>query len=176
MQIQKGCNGEYEAEPGEWWDAFVESCRLLKRQGADLNGVEAIAGCGFTRTQVPVGADGAVLHPAITFQDSRGTRALADYLAEASEDLTRRYDGLSPFHPIARLLWLRTRLPDVWAGVAQVLEPKDYLNYRLTGEIASDRISQNAARSFFDAVADDDASKQAAWLRRRGTAGRCEPV
>ena len=161
MQIQKGRNGEYEADPAQWWDAFVESCLKLARDGADLASVEAIAGCGFTRTQVPLGANGEIVHPAITFQDSRGTRALADYLSNASEDLTDRYDGLSPFHPVARLLWLSTRKPRDWARVHQVLEPKDYLNYRLTGEIASDRISQTAARSFFDALAGDERSTRA---------------
>ncbi|WP_421850367.1 xylulokinase [Oricola sp.] len=161
MRIPKGHDGSYEVDPNEWWDAFVEGCQSLAGQGADLASVEAIAGCGFTRTQVPVGRNGDAVHPAITFQDFRGTRALADYLSEASDDLGQRYDGLSPFHPVARLLWLRTRTPDVWNLVEKILEPKDYINFRLTGEIASDRISQNAARSFFEAIAKDTKSQQA---------------
>ena len=161
MRIPKGQNGEYEADPNDWWAAFVQSCRSLEEQGADLSSVEAIAGCGFTRTQVPIDRNGEIAHPAITFQDSRGIRALGDYLEAAAPDLQERYDGLSPFHPIARLLWLRSRKPDVWSTIHQVLEPKDYINFRLTGEVVSDPISQNAVRSFFDAVADDAQSTAA---------------
>ena len=101
------------------------------------------------------------MHPAITFQDARGARALSEYLAKAAPDLCERYDGLSPFHPIARLLWLRSRKPEVWSQVHTVLEPKDYINFRLTGEIVSDGMSQNAARSFFDAIVGDGVSSDA---------------
>ena len=161
LRIPKGHDGEYEVDPNDWWTAFAAACQTLEREGADLSSVEAVSGCGFTRTQVPIDRDGQVAHPAITFQDSRGTRALADYLTKASPDLTERYDGLSPFHPIARLLWLRSRKPDTWETIRHILEPKDYINFRLTGQIVSDRISQNAARSFFDAVSGDAQSSAA---------------
>ena len=161
MRIPKGRNGEYEVDPAEWWNALLHGCRALQDKGSDLASVEAIAGCGFTRTQVCLDQSGQVAHPAITFQDARGTRALADYLARAAPDLSARYDELSPFHPVARLLWLRTRKPKVWSSIHHVLEPKDYINFRLTGQITSDRISQNAFRSFFAALSGDSQSSKA---------------
>jgi len=158
MSLPGGYGGEYEADPNTWWSGFVAGCRALARDGADLSAVEAIAGCGFTRTQVPVDQGGAIVHPAITFQDSRGTQALNDYLDRAAPDLRDRCNALSPFHPIARLLWLQSRKPEVWAKVGYVLEPKDYINFRLTGQVGSDHVSQHALRSFFDVVSSDTIS------------------
>ncbi len=48
---------------------------------------------------------------------------------------------LNAFHPLARLAWLQEHEPDAFARVAQVLEPKDWLNLRLTGRSATDPVS-----------------------------------
>ena len=37
-----------------------------------------------------------------------------------------------------KLLWVREHEPEVWARVATVLLPKDYLVYRLTGELGTE--------------------------------------
>src|SRR5699024_4499123 len=47
------------------------------------------------------------------------------------------------FHPLARVLWLQANEPAAWAATHQVLEPKDYLNLRLTGRAMSDHVSQH---------------------------------
>jgi xylulokinase len=41
-------------------------------------------------------------------------------------------------YPPARLRWLRTHEPEALLRTRQLLQPKDYLNYLLTGKIASD--------------------------------------
>lgn len=158
--IERGPGGEFEADPNLWWENFCSACQQLQEEGEDLGRVEAVAGCGFTRTQILVDAAGEVVHPAITFQDSRGTRALAGFLERAPSDLAERAPGLSPFHPITRLLWVQGRCPDIWARVAKVLEPKDFLNLRLTGEVRSDLVSQQVTSAFFDVVEDDPEVKR----------------
>ncbi|UWR13415.1 xylulokinase [Sulfitobacter mediterraneus] len=161
LSITKGKSGEYEVDPAVWWDNFKKACVELADEGADLSSVGAVVGCGFTRTQVLLSEDGSVVHPAITFQDSRGSTALAEYLESASPDLPTRYSNLSPYHPVARLLWLKRNEPDVWAKVNTVVEPKDYLNFRLTGALVTDRISINASKSFFEAIEGDQLSLEA---------------
>ncbi|WP_346895588.1 FGGY-family carbohydrate kinase [uncultured Roseibium sp.] len=166
LKIPMGHGGEYEADPSSWWESFLLACRTLTEKGADLSTIKAIVGCGFTRTQVPLNARGDVVHPAITFQDSRGSRALAEYLEAASPGLEGRVPNLSPYHPIARLIWLKKRKPDVWAKVTTILEPKDYINFKLTGAWATDRISIDASKSFFDAIEGDDRSTDALGISR----------
>lgn len=155
LEISRSTEGEFEVDPAIWWQAFQEACGQLQQQGADLGRVEAIAGCGFTRTQVPIDAQGHVVHPAITFQDSRGAGALERFLGRVSPEVSRRLPNLNPYHPIARMLWLQAEKPDVWAKVKMVIEPKDYLNLQLTGQACSDRISQNMLAEFFAALEGD---------------------
>ena len=56
---------------------------------------------------------------------------------------------LDRFHPLARLLWLREAEPDAWSATRTVLEPKDWLVFRLTGCVASDPISQERMAAAF---------------------------
>jgi xylulokinase len=48
---------------------------------------------------------------------------------------------INAFHPLGRLAWLREEEPATFRDIASVLEPKDYLNFRLTGRQASDPVS-----------------------------------
>lgn len=155
LQIPQKNKNQFEVDPVIWWQAFQDACELLSEQGVELASVEAIAGCGFTRTQVLIDKNGIVVHPAITFQDSRGGVALQHFLDKAPSRLGEKVSSLSPFHPIARLLWLQQTKPDIWALVDKVIEPKDYLNLQLTGMACSDPISQNALTGLFHALKDE---------------------
>ena len=53
----------------------------------------------------------------------------------------KTFGPLNAFHTLARLLWVKENEPDVFAKLHVVLEPKDYLNYRLTGAYGGDLIS-----------------------------------
>ena len=39
---------------------------------------------------------------------------------------------------LTKLLWVRENEPQIWARVAHVMLPKDYVRFRLTGERAID--------------------------------------
>jgi len=134
LEIRHDGDRRFEADPLAWWNAVIEGCEALAGEGHDLATVEAIAGCGFTRTQVFLDGAGTVIRPAIAFQDSRA--------AEILEDAHGLPETLGPFDPLARLLWLRECEPENWRRLRKVVEPKDFLNYRLTGRAVSDRISQ----------------------------------
>src|SRR4029450_5353143 len=52
-----------------------------------------------------------------------------------------RRSGGAPGHSgkdtVAHILWIRDRLPDVYRRTRKFLEPRDWLNFRLTGRMAS---------------------------------------
>ena len=50
-------------------------------------------------------------------------------------------DEITAFHPLARIAWFARRQPEAFARIGAVLEPKDFLNFRLTGEIAADSVT-----------------------------------
>jgi xylulokinase len=134
-------SGASEIEPDAWWNLLVEACAgLVADAPALFDAVEAVAICGVTRTQIFLDRNGCPLRPAMTWKDTR-SNALAVRLREALDPAHPESAGINAFHPLARLAWLREEEPEVFGKLAGLLEPKDYLNVRLTGRRASDPVS-----------------------------------
>lgn len=133
--------GWSEIDANDWWQTLIDACRqLADAEPALFATVEGIAICGVTRTQVFLARDGRQLRPAMTWKDTRadGTaRRLADSLPQGHPELGK----INAFHPLARLAWLREQEEASFRSLASVLEPKDYLNFRLTGVQAGDPVS-----------------------------------
>jgi xylulokinase len=131
--------GWSEIDPDAWWQALIAAASALAddapKQFAEA---QAIAICGVTRTQIFLDRDGQVLRPAITWRDARADPA--DLLAQLPQ-AHPEYRNLNAFHPVARLNWLRQNEGAAFARLATVLDPKDFLNFRLTGQRVSDPVS-----------------------------------
>lgn len=137
-----------DADAGLWWTDLVDVAQgLAADDPAGFAAVQGIAACGMTRTQVFVGADGAAVRPAIGFGDVRA----AEVLEAAEDDLDLlglpEAANLNAYHPAARLLWLQRAEPATYAATRTVLEPKDWLTFRLTGVARSDAISMVRLRA-----------------------------
>jgi len=133
--------GRSEIEPDAWWDLLVEACSGLAVEAPALfDAVEAVAICGVTRTQIFLDRAGRSLRPAMTWKDTRSD-VLAARLRERLDAGHPESAAVNAFHPLARLAWLRKQEPEVFAELAFLFEPKDYLNFRLTGRRTSDPVS-----------------------------------
>ena len=89
---------------------------------------------------VVLGEDGAVLRPAILWNDQRTgaeTVEIEERIGFARLVELTGNRALTGF-TAPKLLWLRRHEPDVHARIRHVLLPKDYVRYRLTGERAID--------------------------------------
>jgi xylulokinase len=126
-----------EVHPDEWWRAFEEAT-------ADglLDGVEAIGVGGQQHGLVTLDEDGKVVRPALLWNDTRS--------AAAADDLVRELGGPQEWAdavgsvPVAsftvtKLRWLAEHEPEAAERVATVLLPHDWLTWRLTGELVTDR-------------------------------------
>ena len=123
-----------------WWTQLLEAAARLAEQAPDLfASVQGIAICGVTRTQVFLGHQGQELRPAMTWKDARSDH-IAARLRERLPDHPEA-GRINAFHPLARLAWLVENESLNALALACVLEPKDYLNFRLTGQRASDPVS-----------------------------------
>ncbi|MBU8540415.1 xylulokinase [Falsiroseomonas tokyonensis] len=130
-----------EADAEHWWQALRQAAAALRRQdGAAFARTAAIAISAITRSLVPVDAAGDPTHPALLFGDGRAAETLPALLALLPPDHPE-LPQVNAFHPLARLAWLRQVAPSALARTTAILEPKDFLNLRLTGRLASDRIS-----------------------------------
>lgn len=133
--------GISEINPEIWWQDVAASADALHalNPGAFAS-VQGLGLCGFTRTQVFIGPDGSVLRPAITWQDTRAEASISALKAMLPNSHPE-YGQINAFHPLARLQWLKTHEPRIIDTLATVLDPKDFIAFRLTGSPHSDPIS-----------------------------------
>jgi xylulokinase len=126
--------GWSEQDPGDWVRA-AESA--LAELGGDLEGIGL---SGQMHGLVCLDAADDVLRPAILWNDQR-TGAQCDEI-ERRIGLERLIaltgNRALPGFTAPKLLWIREHEPDVYARIAHVLLPKDYVRFKLTGERAMD--------------------------------------
>ncbi len=134
-------HGLSEIDPQTWWTTFAVCVNALQRADAPAFArIQGIAVCGFTRTQVFLGRHGNVLRPAITWQDSRAEDLVGSLRSLLSPDHPETAQ-INAFHPLARLHWLQKHEPETLAQLDHIVDPKDYIAFRLTGALHSDPIS-----------------------------------
>ncbi|MDB5073945.1 MAG: xylB, partial [Chloroflexi bacterium] len=113
--------------------------------------IAAIAASGQMHGATLLDVHGDVVRPCILWNDQRS--------APQCDEITRlvgtpRLLELTGNVPLAgftapKLLWVREHEPERWARTAHVLLPRDYLNWRLTGALASEP-SDAAGTLLFD--------------------------
>lgn len=136
--------GWAEHDPRDWWDCLVASIDEIA-QAADLRRVASLGVCSQVNTHVFVDTKIQPLLPAIVWQDQRcadTARRLDVSLTDEERD--RLWGGPftidSSFGPV-RLAWLAENDPAIRRRVRWVLQPKDYVNWCLTGRVATDFMS-----------------------------------
>jgi len=146
-----------EQSPHLWWDATVIAIRDALAQ-AGIEG-ETVAGIGLTGQMhglVLLDNEGQVLRPSILWNDQR-TQAECDEIRKRvgpSELIAiTGNDALTGF-TAPKILWVSNNEPDVFARVAHVLLPKDYVRFRLTDTYAIDRAG-GSGTILFDLAARD---------------------
>jgi len=141
--------GWAEQDPEDWWRA---SERALAAIGAGE--ATAVGLTGQMHGLVLLDAADRVLRPAILWNDQRTAAECAEIeerigLARLIELTGNR--ALTGF-TAPKLLWVRRHEPELWAKVAHVLLPKDYVRLRLTGERAIDA-AEASGTLLFDVAA-----------------------
>jgi xylulokinase len=131
-----------EQDPDQWWEAASASIHAALQQ-AGLAG-EDIAAVGLTGQMhglVLLDEAGKVLRPAILWNDQR-TQAQCDEIhARIGKEKFIQVTGnvaLTGF-TAPKILWVGENEPEVYARIAHVLLPKDFVRYKLTGDMAMDK-------------------------------------
>ena len=131
-----------EQDPEEWWTATSTAVAELLAQaeaaGVATAKIEAIGLTGQMHGATLLDEKGKVLRPAILWNDGRSDIECAELEAAAPQLHVEAGNLAMPGFTAPKLLWVRKHEPEIFARVAQVLLPKDYLRYRLTGIFATD--------------------------------------
>lgn len=135
--------GWAEQDPEDWWRASQEAIRgALAAAEATGHGtqIDAIGLTGQMHGCVMLDTAGAVLRPSLIWCDQR-TEPQCDWLTDkiGREKLIELVANPAlPNFTLTKLLWVRDHQPEIFAEIAHVLCPKDYVRFRLTGEYAMD--------------------------------------
>lgn len=143
--------GGAEQDPEGWWDLITRvSSRLMARGVVPPDEVAAVCCTAQWSGTVPVDTGGRPVRNAIIWMDSRGapyarriTGGPVRIEGYGPDKLVRwiRKTGGIPSHSgkdsIAHILWLQHAEPESYRAASLFLEPKDWLNLRLTGRAAA---------------------------------------
>ena len=134
--------GWAEQDPRDWAQAAERALVRLSRSDAFRG--ERVRGIGLSgQMHGTVFLDGAdrVIRPALLWNDQRTFRECEE-IQEALggvEDLIRATGNLAlTGFSAPKILWLRSNEPDAFRRLRQVLLPKDYVRFHLTGEKATE--------------------------------------
>ena len=133
-------NGNWvEQDPEDWWKAV---CSTTNDILADIEAKEvaAISFSGQMMGCLCVDKNGVPLKKSIIWADQRAVKE-ADFIREKiSEDRFYRITGhrISPSYSIEKLLWVKNNEPEIYENTYKILNSKDYIIFKLTGEFVTD--------------------------------------
>lgn len=134
--------GWSEQDPDHWWQATIKTVRAVLKLGK-IKPAE-VAGIGLSgqmHGSVFLDAKSQVIRPALLWNDQR-THLECTQIEEKAGGRDKLIEmvanpALTGF-TAPKILWLRNNEPRNFEKVRQVLLPKDYVRYRLTGEYATE--------------------------------------
>ena len=143
-----------EQHPDDWWRAACEAVQgVLAQAGISGTAVRGIGLSGQMHGLVLLNEAKEVIRPALIWCDQR-SQPQVDAINTA---LGREHVVEWTANPVLtgftlpKLLWVRDHQPELYAQVKHMLLPKDYVRFRLTGELASD-VSDASGTALFDVV------------------------
>ena len=146
--------GWSEQRPEMWWRSTKDAVSTVMdsvRRLPDTVEVRAVGLSGQMHSSVFLDRSGAVIRPALLWNDVRTTKQCRQISAALGLNGLRRTVGNLALEGFTapKLLWLRDNEPASYDRLRTLLLAKDYIRYRLTGEIATEP-SDAAGTLLFD--------------------------
>lgn len=133
--------GVAETDPEEWVRALCATWSDVREQIEAAGLAPKLGSIGLSGQMhgfVPLGRDGRALHNAILWADLRGAEYADTYSRLLADAFDRLLNAPAAGLTALILLWMKHHTPELYHDTGLILFPKDYLRYRLTGEIATD--------------------------------------
>lgn len=129
-----------EQKPEDWVTATIEAMKeVASAEGIDAASIEGISFSGQMHGLVLLNDNGEVVRPAILWNDTRTTeqcREIEKVLGDTLLSVTRN-PALEGF-TLPKILWVRQHEKELFDQATIFVLPKDYVRYRLTGELHMD--------------------------------------
>ncbi|MES3084602.1 xylulokinase [Sphingomonas faeni] len=136
-----------EQDPDAWWKATIAAVQAI--DPSVRRSVRGVGLAGQMHGATLLDADDKPLRPAILWNDGR-CFVECEALERAVPNLRTISGNIAmPGFTAPKLLWVREHEPEVFAKIATVLLPKDYVRLLMTGDKASD-LSDSAGTLWLD--------------------------
>ncbi len=131
-----------EQAPETWWDAMCQSIQtILSLPSVEATSIYAIGLTGQMHGLVLLDSSGRVLRPAMLWNDGRAKKQCEAIRQQIGLKRLVEITGNDAFTGFTapKLLWVRDNEPDCYQNIAQILLPKDYIRWKLSGIYATDQ-------------------------------------
>jgi len=135
--------GWAEQNPQLWWDNARHTVKAVLKDAVAKSGDLHIAALGLTSCRdivIAVDRHGEPLGNAILWMDTRAKREAEEIAETIGTEIVHRKTGMipGPTFPACKILWLKKNEPEQMEKCAYLLQPRDYVFYRLTGVMLTD--------------------------------------
>jgi xylulokinase len=164
-----------EHDPNVWWTALIDAiAQTGQRQ------IAALSVAGQQHGMVVTDDAGAVLRPAKLWNDTESAPQAAGMVGKIGAERWASMVGVVPVAAITvtKLAWLAAHERAVFDRIGHVLLPHDWITFRLTGRMVTDR-GDASGTGYFSAAQDrwrpevlariDPSVSEARWLERLPT-------
>lgn len=141
-----------EQEPKDWWKAVGSSNKkLLEKSGIKTSEIACLTFSGQMMGCVPVNKNGEPLGHALIWADQRGVRQAERLISRLGKEYIYRTVGHRPSasYSAAKIMWIKDNEPDRFKRIYKVLQAKDFVAARMTGNFYTD-YSDASGTNLFD--------------------------
>ncbi|MCU7512808.1 MAG: xylulokinase [Ignavibacteria bacterium] len=141
-----------EQNPEDWWTAAQRSFRkIISDSGISKQDIKGLGLTGQMHGLVLLDENGNVLRPCIMWNDQRTIEECREMTEKVGFERLLRITGnpVLPGFTAPKILWVEKNEPEIYKKIAHILLPKDYIRYRLTGELATE-VSDASGTSLLD--------------------------
>ncbi|MGM0876758.1 MAG: xylulokinase [Bacillota bacterium] len=140
-----------EQSPEDWWNATKKTIQhCLKMINGNKDEISGIGFSGQMHGLVMLDKKKQVIRPAIIWCDQRSQQQIQHIHSrvDKNEIGVKTLNALSPGFLLPSLLWIKENEPEKYEKIDKVVLPKDYIRYRLIGEIGTDTTDGSGTLAF----------------------------
>jgi xylulokinase len=133
--------GWSEQNPEDWWKATKIVVKYLLKEFHSVADIKGIGLSGQMHGLVTLDKESQVVRPAILWNDQRTEKQCDEIHRRAGGGegpLQLTNNRMLPGYTGGKILWVRENEPHHYEKIRRVLNPKDYIRFRLTGEFATE--------------------------------------
>ena len=141
-----------EQAPDDWWPSTIEAInQTCRTAGVAADTIEGVGLTGQMHGLVALDSSATPIRPAILWNDGRSAPQCQAVEARIGIERLVSLCGnrMLPGFTAPKLLWMREHEPEAYARITTVLLPKDWIRYRLSGELVMD-VSDASGTAVFD--------------------------